>query len=129
MPEKIASCLICCTEWEVNESRHNTHLYCRPCRTKRERQIDYGHSEPCIPWAGDFDDNDNPIRFGQLYLPGERKCNHRDCVQKAHIIKPVTTQDLIAEQFSLYHRTGKRLDYEDLMRQLNKEKSQSSLVA
>jgi hypothetical protein len=62
------------------------------------------------------------MRFGELHLPGERKCNHKDCVQQAHIIKPIRTEDLIAEQFSTFYRTGKRRNYDQLMRKLQREK-------
>lgn len=116
-----ATCLICAEPWEIRKDRENKQLFCRDCR-KSEREIDYGLAQPCIPWTGDFDDEDNPMRFGELHLPGERKCNHRDCVQEAHIIKPIRTEHLIAEQFSIFYRTGKHRNYDQLMRKLNREK-------
>ena len=121
-----ATCLICSEEWEINEARVNTHLYCKECRKPSERKIDYGHADPCIPWNGDFDDEDNPLRGGVPYLPGIRTCNHRDCVQKAHIIlEPAQEPDwkaLIAERNSIYYRNRKRRSYEQLMTTLEKEK-------
>jgi hypothetical protein len=79
-------------------------------------------SEPCIPWTGDFDLDDNPVKRGQLHLPGNRNCNHKDCVQQSHIQKPVVVEDLIAEQFSIYYRTGQRYTYKKMIQGLQREK-------
>ncbi len=124
MTDQIAICIKCSSEWRVNESRKNHHRLCRDCRRTEERKIDYGFPDPCIPWNGDFDQDDNPMKNGMLYRPGQRICNHKDCVQKAHIVttKVVTPEDLIAEQFSLYYRTKKRKDYSQLMATLEREK-------
>ena len=124
-----ATCLVCNEPWEIREGRENKQIFCRDCRKKSETSIDYGLAEPCIPWTGDFDEHDNPMRFGELHLEGQRKCNHKDCVQKAHIIKPINTEDLIAEQFSTFYRTGKRRNYDQLIAKLKKEKSHRPLVA
>lgn len=115
------TCLICNEPWELREGRENKHIFCRECRKKEERSIDYGMAEPCIPWNGDFDEDDNPMRYGLAYLPGQRSCNHKDCVQKAHIVKPVDPKELIAEQFSTYYRTKKHRNYDQLMLALKKE--------
>lgn len=40
----------------------------------------------CKSWTGDYDDQDNPIKNGKLYLPGVRICGFRDCVNVIHII-------------------------------------------
>lgn len=122
-----ATCLICSEEWEVNHARENTHLYCRECRKPSERSIDYGHADPCIPWNGEFDEDDNPMRFGELHLPGQRRCKHKDCVQKSHIQTEVTAQDLLAEQFSIYYRTKKHRSYDQLMLALQKEQKVRAL--
>lgn len=136
MAEQVVTCLICCTEWRINEGRENKHLYCQECRRTSERKIDYGFPEPCVPWAGDFDLDDNPMKNGKLYRPGPRICGHKDCIQKSHIAdfvstretKPATQEDLIAEQFSIFYRTGKSMDYSELMLALEKEKSQTRQV-
>lgn len=40
----------------------------------------------CISHVGRYDDLDNPLDDeGSLYLPGERECGHRDCVNVWHI--------------------------------------------
>ena len=39
----------------------------------------------CKSWSGEFDVNDNPMKNGRLYLPGERKCGFRDCVNPEHV--------------------------------------------
>lgn len=118
---KIASCLICDSQWEIHEGRENKHLYCLECR-RSEKRIDYGHSEPCIPWRGDFDLDDNPMKNGQPHKPGERKCNHRDCVQDSHIIEPMSWESLEAERHSTFYRTKRKLSYQKLMATLQKEK-------
>ena len=41
----------------------------------------------CRPWQGEFDDQDRPVKDGELYLPGDRLCGHSDCVSKAHIVQ------------------------------------------
>lgn len=120
-----ATCLICQTDWELNESRENSHLYCQMCRKKSERKIDYGHADPCIPWNGDFDEYDNPMKNGQFYLPGPRSCGHKDCVQKAHISwepTPMTPQEATLERYSIAYRTKKALTYEQFMARLEAER-------
>jgi hypothetical protein len=121
-----ATCLICDDTWLVNPKRNNSHLYCQSCRRKNpERRIDYGHTKPCKPWLGDFDLEDNPLRNGQPHMPGERVCNHRDCVEESHIImaKPApTAEELTAERFSIYYRNKKRLSYDQLLLKLEKER-------
>lgn len=121
MYNKTRHCLICDTSWELHDGRENKHIYCLDCR-RTERKIDYGMSEPCVPWTGEFDLDDNPVRHGKAYLPGERHCNHKDCVQKSHIQKPIVVEDLLAEQFSLYYRTGQRTSYDNLLQGLQREK-------
>jgi hypothetical protein len=39
----------------------------------------------CEAWQGDFDDNDNPLLNGLLFMPGTRTCGHRDCINVAHV--------------------------------------------
>jgi hypothetical protein len=76
------------------------------------------------------------MKNGKLYRPGPRICGHKDCIQKSHIAdfvstretKPATQEDLIAEQFSIFYRTGKSRDYSELMLALEKEKSQTRQV-
>jgi hypothetical protein len=127
MADATATCLICDEVWSVNSKRGNSHLYCQSCRRKNpERRIDYGFSKPCKPWLGDFDLEDNPMRYGQLYKPGERVCKHRDCVEDSHIVIPKpapTPQQLVAERYSSFYRTGKRLTYEELIATLQKERT------
>jgi hypothetical protein len=115
---RLTECLICGHRWEQNP-KAAPHTLCQTCRRK-EKKIDYGHAQPCKPWQGDFDDSDNPLKNGRLYLPGERVCGHRDCVEKKHI-KP-TAEQLIAEQFSVYYRTGEKRNYKQLIAQITAEK-------
>jgi len=71
----------------------STHRYwyrtqikiCASCRAQKASKI-VTQTGTCIPWHGDFDDNDNPMQNGRYYMPGIRTCNHRDCVAADHII-------------------------------------------
>lgn len=125
------NCLICDHEWEINSSRDNKHIYCRMCRTS-EKQIDYGHRDPCIPWNGEFDEYDQPMLNGQIHMPGERICNHRDCVQPSHImiLKPdpmeLSWQELELERLSIFYRTNRKQTWDELMATLEKEKPLTS---
>lgn len=47
--------------------------------------IRYGKGEVCLAWRGDFDENDNPVHNGKLFMPGVRSCGHRDCINPDHI--------------------------------------------
>lgn len=41
----------------------------------------------CIGHRGDLDANDNPLdKSGNLFMPGERLCKARDCVNPLHIL-------------------------------------------
>jgi hypothetical protein len=60
-------------------------VWCESCRTPSRRFIKYADGSVCEAWNGDFDEWDNPMKDGQLYLPGERLCNHRDCVSVDHV--------------------------------------------
>jgi hypothetical protein len=127
MSKSEATCLICNETWSIHEGRENKQIYCRSCRA-HESAIDYGHDDPCIPWRGGFDENDNPIKAGQLYLPGVRICNHRDCVQDSHINAPKPWQALEAERFDNSYKTGKKLDWQTLMAQIKIELPEMSDV-
>jgi hypothetical protein len=65
---------------------------CPDCRLEPNprRHILYvvnGETMHCRSWPGDYDENDNPILpDGRLYLPGERACGHKDCVNTTHIV-------------------------------------------
>lgn len=43
----------------------------------------------CEAWQGDFDEWENPIKDGELFMPGLRTCNHRDCVSVDHVVGAV----------------------------------------
>jgi len=57
---------------------------CKGCRIKIEHAVRYDN-EVCLAWRGDFDSNDNPMHNGKLFLPGQRSCGHRDCINIEHI--------------------------------------------
>ena len=60
---------------------------CASCRATKRNKIHYA-TGVCRPWHGNFDENDNPLdELGNLYMPGPRNCNHRDCVAPNHVEK------------------------------------------
>ena len=60
-------------------------VLCESCRAPRRNRLSYG-AEVCLPHHGAFDDDDNPVNeFGVELMPGVRSCNHRDCVNPAHV--------------------------------------------
>jgi hypothetical protein len=119
MPNPTSRCLICDQEWIINESRENKNIYCLDCR-RTERQIDYGLADPCIPWRGEFDLDDNPMLGNKLYMTGERICKHKDCVQQSHLsANQRDWRDLEAE------RLGAK-SWSELMNTLKREKTEMS---
>jgi hypothetical protein len=56
---------------------------CLDCGNKPQKTISYGN-EICIPHRGDFDELDQPMLNGELFLPGQRTCGHADCVNPNH---------------------------------------------
>lgn len=62
-----------------------TRIWCESCRTPSRRFVKYADGSVCEAWHGEFDAADNPIKDGQLYLPGFRTCGHSDCVLLAHV--------------------------------------------
>ena len=59
---------------------------CRDCCMRPAKTIT-GAFGKCLPWNLDFDADDNPMLNGELYLPGERICQNRDCTNKEHVIE------------------------------------------
>ena len=63
------------------------NVLCESCRATRRNRIHYPNGETCLPWHGAFDDQDNPLNdVGELFLPGERTCRHKDCCEPTHIV-------------------------------------------
>lgn len=86
-----ATCDRCGFEWTFPSRylyRENyRHDLCRECTAQPQNSV-LRNGVTCKPWHGDFDENDNPMKDGVLYKPGERTCGARDCVNTNHI-KPV----------------------------------------
>jgi hypothetical protein len=120
MSKSEATCLICNETWSVHEGRENKQIFCRMCRS-HESAIDYGHDDPCLPWRGNFDADDNPIKGTTLYLPGNRICGHRDCVQDSHIASVQPWQALEAERNDRSYVNGRKSHWTQLTAQLKKE--------
>ena len=92
-------------------------LWCESCRAPRRRFIKYDTGQVCEAWQGDFDEWDNPVLDGELFLPGIRMCNHRDCVNVEHI------QGAVAPPERKRGRPAKPVDEDALfMKQLLKGK-------
>jgi hypothetical protein len=91
---------------------------CQSCRAKPQLTVKTAYGV-CIPWQGDFDDNENPLdKDGNLYLPGMRKCGYSDCVEPDHVL---TFLNLEAERHDLSYRTGKKLSVKEWLAKIRKE--------
>jgi len=128
MSKSEATCLICNETWSVHEARENKQIFCRMCRS-HESAIDYGHDDPCTPWRGEFDDNDNPIKGSKLHRPGNRICGHRDCVTESHIYASKPWQALEAERLDRSYLNGRKLEWFQLTAELKKELPKMSVPA
>lgn len=69
--------------------------HCRDCNaTPRKVEVSIHPSLgriACVPYVGEVNENWQPINaVGDLYLPGERICGHKDCVNSNHILPPET---------------------------------------
>lgn len=92
---------------------------------------------PCKPWKGDFnlDTMQCLDENGQVYMAGARKCGKADCVNSSHIeleapakLQPSWKQ-LIAEQWDISYRTGKKLNYTQLLQKLRREQNEVSRMS
>lgn len=78
-------CRRCGWSWLLAESRRRVEfMLCESCRVRPALSVRYG-SDRCVPWRGDFDEEDQPMLKGQYFLPGVRSCGHRDCVNPHHL--------------------------------------------
>lgn len=90
---------------------------CSDCRNGKSYEINYGELI-CRPWRGEVDEDLNPIdHTTQPFLPGQRVCGHRDCVNKDHII-PSAPTPLELERNDISYRTGRLSELQDYMREL-----------
>lgn len=95
------------------EARGVTDHLCKDCNAKPAREVKY-NNERCSAWWGEVDEDWNPIdAYGRPYLPGIRKCGHKDCVKKSHILL-----DPELERIDISYRTGKRTSMEDIKKEL-----------
>jgi hypothetical protein len=81
-------CQRCGFSWVVSpDKRERTDLLCSSCRAVPQKIVQYGNLK-CIPHQGEFaEDSVTPMRNGEIFMPGERICNHLDCVNPKHIEK------------------------------------------
>lgn len=77
--------LVCIRCGVVLTDKRRKDDYCVDCRMKPAKTVPFG-DDVCIPWRGEFDEDDNPLKFGRPYLEGVRTCQHRDCVNPNHLI-------------------------------------------
>jgi len=88
--------------WAKNKSRHRPQWdHCADCRATPKLRLIVNHpilgKIECIPYTGEVDELWRPINaIGDLYMPGERLCGFKDCVNRNHVIKPAkkTVSDL-----------------------------------
>lgn len=71
------------------EKRKRPDELCSDCRAKPRKKIHYGLAKPCLCWHGDFDEFDNPVLDGVLFMPGKRTCGHSDCVEITHLLSEI----------------------------------------
>lgn len=117
---------------ERRNRRNAERVNCADCEAGKRTQIKNGN-EICIPWMGEIDlDTLTPVnRDGSPYMPGNRYCGNKDCVNVNHVSQPIsemkifkTDDELTAEQFSVYYRTKRHRNYEQLVRAVKKEARQ-----
>ncbi len=105
--------------WEKRNSRGKSSDYCKDCTARPVTKEHHGKMI-CKPWMGELDlDTMTPIdSAGRPYMPGIRTCGHNDCVNSAHVFG---REQAIAEQFSTFYRTGKKLNYSQLVKAIRSE--------
>lgn len=104
---------------EARRRRESTNTQCSDCNAGVRYWETHGDLI-CKPWTGEVDlDTFQPLdKAGQPYMPGPRRCGRADCVNSSHVL---SDEVLIAEQFSTYYRTGKKLNYKQLVKEVRKE--------
>jgi DNA-directed RNA polymerase subunit RPC12/RpoP len=122
------NCTRCGIEINVEAIRKRQHrgdqsLECFDCKHIDGTRSNKWQGTACKPWHGEVDlDTFAPLNDdGSLYLPGARKCGHADCVNRNHIQRELTPEELTAERFSTYYRTGERLNYKQLLKAVQTE--------
>lgn len=93
--------------------------FCGDCAAKPARFERHGELN-CKPWQGEIDlDTMTPVDTkGRPYMPGIRLCGHSDCVNSAHVFGDGKA---IAEQFDISYRTGRSLNYNQLLKAVKRE--------
>ena len=79
-------CARCGIDRDLPIKKQTGKEFCKGCRVKVEHVVRYAEGV-CLAWRGDFDAEDNPIHNGNMFLPGERTCGHKDCINPEHITK------------------------------------------
>lgn len=65
--------------------------HCSDCKAVPVKQYTWNHPTlgriTCQPFQGELDDLWRPINVvGRLYMPGERVCGKKDCVNASHVV-------------------------------------------
>jgi len=74
------------TEFVPADKRKRPDSLCADCRRRPAKSINYGLAKSCLPHHGDYDQDNNPIEWGHLVMPGKRVCGHKDCVEPTHVV-------------------------------------------
>jgi len=79
-------CRRCGFKWVVSPAKKDAKdLLCKSCRVKPATVVQKGEYR-CEAWQGEVDDDLNPVDANGLYMPGERVCGMKDCVNEKHIV-------------------------------------------
>ena len=99
--------------------RGSNNRNCQDCNAGAKRQERHGNLI-CVPWHGEIDlDTMTPVDSkGLPFMPGIRTCGRNDCVNSAHVFG---VKEAIAEQFSIFYRTGQKLNYNQLRKAVKTE--------
>lgn len=101
------------------KERNSDRKTCSDCSSAKRTQERHGDLV-CIPWVGEIDLNTmTPIdNQGLPYMPGIRTCGRNDCVNSSHVFG---SEQAIAERFSIFYRTGRKLTYTQLRKAVKRE--------
>jgi hypothetical protein len=115
---------------QKRKSRGSDRRICLDCSAAKKTTLAYGDLI-CKPWAGDLDlDTLAPLKNGLVFMPGERLCGHKDCVEPSHILGQPSAQEknLIAEQHDISYRTKRKKNYDQLVKTIKKERDWYGLL-
>lgn len=115
---------------QKRQSRGSARRICLDCSAAKKATLAYGDLI-CKPWGGDFDlDTLTPLKDGRPFMPGQRICGHKDCIESSHILGQPNDElkRLIAEQHDISYRTRRKKNYDQLIKSVRKERQWYGLL-